>query len=230
MSLVDLIFPKKCINCRKLGEFICPQCFGKIAYNDNFQCSVCMRSAINCLTHPGCQKPLEIDGVVAITNYNNIVKRLIYQFKNNPHVSKLAGIISRVLIEGLEQNEGFYNFVLQNNPTLIPIPLSQKRLRERGYNHAELLASYVAKYYKLKLNSKALVQVKDTKPQSKLSKKDRIENVRNAFGINKNLKLPENVVLIDDIATSFATLREAAKVLKQKGVKKVLGVTFAREI
>lgn len=189
-----------------------------------------MRPTADGLTHSGCQNPLEIDGVIAITNYNNIVKRLIHQFKSNPHLSKLAGIISRVLIEGLEQNEVFYNFVSQNNPTLIPIPLSQKRLRERGYNHAGLLASYVAKYHKLKLNSKALVLVKDTKPQFKLSKKDRIENVRNAFGVNKKLKLPENAILVDDIATSFSTLREAAKALKRKGVKKVLGVTFAWEL
>jgi ComF family protein len=111
----------------------------------------------------------------------------------------------------------------------VPIPLSSKRYRERGYNHAEVIASYVAKYFKLVMNSKLLIRVKDTKPQYKLSRKERFENIRGAFDTIREKKIPRSIVLIDDVATTFSTLQEAAMVLKQSGVKKVLGVTFARE-
>lgn len=230
MGLIDLIFPKKCINCRKFGEFICADCFAKISYNQSFQCSVCFRGSVDGLTHPGCSNRYVLDGAVSVVVYNGIVKKLIYQFKYKPNLSKLAGIIGELMTEGLSQNESFYRFVEEFEPIIVPIPLSSKRLRERGYNHAELLASYVGQYFKLKMVRDVLIRTKDTKPQYKLNKEDRIRNIASAFAIRENQKAPESVVIIDDIATSFATLKEAAKVLKRNGTRRVLGVTFAREI
>ena len=231
MGLADLIFPKKCINCRKFGDFICADCLAKIRFNDNYQCPVCFRPALNGLTHPGCLTPHALDGAISVVAYNGIIKKLIYQYKYNPHLSKLSDTIGELTCDGLSQNESFYSFIEKYQPTLVPIPLSAKRLRERGYNHAELLASYIAKYFKLGLNNKVLVRVKNTKPQFKLSKEERRKNIEGAFEIaNPPAGGPASIVLIDDIATSFATLKEATKVLKRKGAKKVLAVTFAREI
>ena len=165
MPLIDLIFPKKCINCRRFGEFICADCFAKIRYSDSLQCPVCGRPALNGMTHPGCSNRYSLDGAISVVAYNGIVKKLIYQFKYNPHLSKLADTMGELMVEGLSQNESFYAFVEKYEPVLIPIPLSAKRLRERGYNHAELLASYVAKYFKLKAVRNVLSRTKDTKPQ-----------------------------------------------------------------
>ncbi|HVZ67523.1 MAG TPA: ComF family protein [Patescibacteria group bacterium] len=240
MKLLDIIFPKKCVNCRRFGEYVCHNCIVKIEYSDNYSCPVCLRPSINGMTHNGCLKRGGIDGVVSITNYNNIVKKLIFRLKYPPYIKALAVIISKVLIEGLIQNESFYKFLEEYNPVIIPIPLSEKRLRTRGYNHAELIGYYVAQYFGLKLNTDLLQRIKDTKPQYKLNKIERFENLKNAFEItniykkSKNLsvakRIPESVILIDDIATSFATLKAASSVLKKNGVKRVLGVTFAREI
>ncbi len=132
--------------------------------------------------------------------------------------------------EGLSENESFYNFIERFRPVVVPIPLSANRLRERGYNHAELIVLHVAQYFKLKMARDVLIRVKNTKPQYKLNKEERRKNIEGAFGISKTVKVPSSVILIDDIATSFATLKEAAKVLKRSGAKKVLGVTFAREV
>lgn len=212
MSLLDLLFPKKCINCKKFGDFLCAGCFSKVNYSETFA------------------QVSELDGVVSVVTYNGIARKLIRQFKYKPHVSRLGEIISEIMNEGLAQNEHFYNFISKYNPIIIPIPLSSRRFRERGYNHAEILASYAAKYFNLKTEPQILVRIKETKPQYKLNKRERLENVQGAFGITKNAKAPHSVILIDDLATTFATLKEAAKVLRQKGSKQVLGVTFAREI
>lgn len=235
MSFLDFIFPKKCINCRKLGDFLCADCFAKIRFNEAFQCPVCLRSALDGMTHPGCLTKYSLDGAISTVVYGSIVKKLIYQFKYKPNLSKLSKTIGELMTEGLSQNESFYMFVEKYKPIVIPIPLSSKRLRERGYNHAELLASYVAQYFKLKVHRDVLVRVKDTKPQYKLNKEERIKNIEGAFEVAKNANPPaggpSSIILVDDIATSFATLREAAKVLKHRGgARQILGVTFAREV
>ena len=230
MSFLDFIFPKKCINCKRFGGFLCADCFSKIRYNEPFQCPVCLKASFDGLTHPVCRDKYLIDGVISTVVYNSIARKLIRQFKYRPYVSRLSEIIGEVMNEGLAQNETLYSFIQRFKPVIIPIPLSSKRLRERGYNHAEIIGHHVAKYFHLVISNKLLVRIKDTKPQYKLNKRERLENVQGAFGIAKNASIPNSVILVDDLATSLATLKEAAKVLKQKGSKRVLGVTFAREI
>ena len=112
---------------------MCADCFAKIRYSESME-------------------PVsgELDGMISAVVYNGVVKKLIRQFKYKPYVSKLSEIISEIMNEGLAQNESFYNFVSKYNPTIIPIPLSNRRLRERGYNHAEIIATHVAKYFNLK--------------------------------------------------------------------------------
>ena len=177
MSLLDLIYPEKCINCKKFGRFICDNCFSKIKFNESFICPVCFRPSVDGITHPYCIKPYGLDGVIGAVEYKTVAKRMIYQFKYKPNLYKLDEIIGKLMCESLSQNEGFYKF-LEANPVLMPIPLSGKRLRERGYNHAELLTSYVAQYFRLKINKKLLVRVKDTKPQYRLNKEEIIDTIR----------------------------------------------------
>ena len=229
MPLLDFIFPKKCINCKKFGDFLCADCFAMVSFNDRFQCPICLKQSVGGIIHPYCLRKREIDGIMPVVSYNKVVKKLIYQYKYKPYLSRLSEIISELMAEGLSQNESFYGFLEKYEPTVVPIPLSPKRLRERGYNHAELLASYVAQYFKLKFSSRILVRIKDTKPQYKLNKEARTMNMENAFGISKINSIPNSIILIDDVATTFSTLKEAARVLKSAGAKQVLGVTFARE-
>ncbi len=214
MSILDLIFPKKCINCRKFGEFLCPDCFSQIKYVESFEAG-----------------PIgSLDGIVSVVTYNGVIKKLIRQLKYKPHLSGLGGTISEIMNEGLAQNEGYYHFIKRFEPVIVPIPLSSRRYRERGYNHAEIIASYVAKYFTLEMSSKILVRIRETKPQYKLDRSERFKNIRGAFGIGENQEIPRSAVIVDDLATTYATLKEAAKVLKQAGSKRILGVSFAREL
>lgn len=213
MSILDLIFPKKCINCKKFGDFLCADCFSKIKYTEGLEFSVG-----------------KIDTAISVVSYSPIIKKLIRQFKYKPYVSEVGETIAEIMNEGLSQNEFFYSFVTKYSPVIVPIPLSSKRFCERGYNHSEILGFYVAKYFGLKAISQVLTRTKDTKPQYKLNREERIKNIKDAFDISKNQKVPKSIILIDDLATTYSTLKEAARVLRKNGAKKIMSVAFAREI
>ncbi len=147
-------------------------------------------------------------------------------------MSDLTSTSGRLFFETISQNELFMR-TLSSHPIVVPVPLSSEKLKKRGYNQAELLANYLSEKYNLQLESKVLVRNKSTKPQFKLNKEERQQNVQGAFDLDLKHKLlirGSTILLIDDLSTSCATLRECAKILKRNGAKVVLGVTFAREI
>jgi ComF family protein len=110
--------------------------------------------------------------------------------------------------------------------TLVPVPLHRKRQRKRGFNQGlELIRGMMNQQKGLSLWT-GLKRTKDTETQTKLSKAARRENVRSAFAVKG--KVPERVLLIDDVMTTGATLSECAKVLKRAGVQEVNTLTLAR--
>jgi len=115
-----------------------------------------------------------------------------------------------------------------NENLIIPVPLSSKRLRWRGFNQAELLAEKVAENYGLALDKSSLIRIKHKKAQAKLDEIHRQENIKGCFewrGSNLNKR---NVILIDDVVTTGATLNECAKVLKAAGAGEVWGLVVAK--
>jgi ComF family protein len=120
---------------------------------------------------------------------------------------------------------------------LIPIPLARKRLRERGYNQSEQLARALARQWRIPVLLDVLVRTRETPTQTALTPGTRLANVAGAFeGRNakcgmRNFAFPLSnfeLILVDDVFTTGATLAEAARALEQAGAKRVLGVTFAR--
>lgn len=229
--LLDLFFPKRCVGCKKFGDYICADCFSKIEFFSSPACPNCLKFSIDGGAHPKCKTLYSLDGSTASVVYKGIIKRLVYQFKYNPYLSDLKSIIGELCYEGLIQNEAFFS-ILSEKPLLTCVPLSSKKLRQRGYNHAQLLMKLVASKLGLLYDDTIIYRVRQTKPQFGLKKEDRALNVKNAFAINKDsierIK-GETIFLVDDVATTYATMRECAKVLKRNGAKKVWGVIFARE-
>lgn len=229
--LLNLFFPKRCVGCKKFGSYICPSCFASIQFVTNFTCASCHKGSIDGAVHPVCRTKYGIDGVSSGVIYKGVVKRLLYQFKYKPYLSDLKNVMSELLYEGLIQNEAFYN-LLNLKPVIFCVPLHAKKFRQRGYNHAALLAKIIAFKFNIQFIDNVLIRTKITKPQFDLNKEERIKNIKGAFLLNEKYKevvKNQNVFLIDDLATSFTTLSECAKVLKHSGAKLVWGVTFARE-
>jgi ComF family protein len=112
---------------------------------------------------------------------------------------------------------------------LVPVPLHPKRLRQRGYNQASLLAKELSKIIGLPVEEDALLRVQDVVPQARTkSATERRQNVRHAFACEKNMA-GKQILLIDDVCTTGATLDACAIALKTAGASSVWGLTITRE-
>ncbi len=113
---------------------------------------------------------------------------------------------------------------------IIPIPLSRKRLRQRGYNQSELLGKFLSDKLSVKISSNVLYKTRETISQVEIKDRSkRLKNLQGAFEV-KNPETIKNksVILIDDIITTGATMAEASRVLKKAGAKKVIGLVVAK--
>lgn len=121
-----------------------------------------------------------------------------------------------------EMAKGFYELALRWQPeALIPIPLHASRKRKRGYNQAELVARELGRLWGVPVDTGLLRRRKKTLPQKQLNERQRRENLKAAFFILADKVKYKTVILIDDIYTTGSTMDAAARILKEKGVRKV---------
>jgi len=226
-SILDLLFPKRCVSCRKFGYFLCQRCIQKLKTVGDI-CPVCERPSMVGETHQYCQTAYSLDGLTSVFLYTRPIKEAIHRFKYPPYIEKLAPILAELITDNLKKSKGFLFFV-KIKPTLVPIPLHWWRKHLRGYNQTELLVRELAN--KLNLPEENILQRKKlSKPQSELSFKQRKANVAHIFTIGEKFKnsLSKNIVLIDDVWTTGSTLKSACLTLKRKGVIGVWALTLAR--
>lgn len=213
-TILDVIFPAKCLLCGEVGTELC---------------SVCLNEA------PAAERE-SAKWIFPLYDYRHPgIKKSLWFFKYKGK-RKLAGIFADGLYgkiaEELSELRTMENFV---KPILVPIPLSAKRRRERGFNQAELICREILKInnlrggLNLKLVENVLYKTKDTEHQARIKdRRERIKNMTGTFSVkNEELIKSRNVILIDDILTTGATLGEARKVLKQFGARKVIAFTIA---
>ncbi|MCL5439166.1 MAG: ComF family protein [Patescibacteria group bacterium] len=233
MGILDFLFPKYCVNCKKIGSYLCGNCFSYLSFDDEKICVVCDRPSINSLTHPRCQTKYAIDGVFTSLAYKGVVKKLVYKFKYNPYLSDLKNLLIELFYEGLIQKEDFYR-VFSKDSVFVPIPLHPSKLKKRGYNQSQILAEELSKKFGNRVVN-LLERVKDTKTQAGLKKDDRKKNIIAAFVLKRShLDQGETlngktIFIVDDVLTTGSTFLEAAKVLKKGGAKRVFGLALARD-
>jgi len=110
-----------------------------------------------------------------------------------------------------------------------PVPLHPSRLKERGFNQSELIARYFCEQVGLTLEPSLMLRTKPTIPQVALPRTERDKNIRGAFALSDNADIKDaNILLIDDIYTTGATLKECARTLRRGGAKEVYVLTLAR--
>jgi ComF family protein len=114
---------------------------------------------------------------------------------------------------------------------LVPVPLHDKRLRERGYNQSQLLAAELSQQISMAVNPALVKRVRNTGPQARsASVYERRVNMENTFICTSGEAAGRDIVIVDDVCTSGATLESCASALKAAGANHVLGFTLAREI
>lgn len=174
---------------------------------------------------------LHNDNTVSFFDYNNkIVRNVLYYIKNRKHrkaLDTVCDIISDNLLDILSEKELFENFC---DPVLIPIPSSKRHLLKRGYNPSELIAESISKRTQIPCLKDTLYKSKSTPDQKTLRRYERLRNVKHSMSTNPKCRhqiKDRNIIIIDDIMTTGATLREAKRELLKSGAKKVMGVVVA---
>ncbi|KKU01406.1 MAG: hypothetical protein UX03_C0041G0005 [Candidatus Woesebacteria bacterium GW2011_GWE1_45_18] len=224
MNLLDLIFPKKCFGCGREGKYLCSLCQEKLKMAKPI-CPVCGRPSAKGLTHPRCCYELAPDGLTSIWEYQGGIRGAILSLKYK-FAYEVAGEIAELVVEKLTKKKVF----LPPKPILLPIPLHGRRQNWRGFNQMEEIGRRVAGKMRWEFIPDLIVKRKTSSPQTELKRKERVENVKGVFLINKKylpLK-PKPLLLFDDVWTTGSTIKEAAKTLKKAGAREVWGLTITK--
>ena len=221
---VDLLFPQWCVGCGKEGDFICYSCRCSLPRITPPLCPKCGKPQPSGILCPACVSwQARMDGIRSPFRFDGVMRQAIYQLKYR-NLRALAAPLARLLNDYLSTNS-------VPGEVLVPVPLHQKRLRERGYNQSSLLAQELGKLTKLPVVDNCLSRQRHALPQVRTSTIDeRWRNVANAFICCDHRLRDKQVLLIDDVSTSGATLDACAAALKAAGATSVWGLVLAREI
>ncbi len=230
--ILDLVFPYRCIDCRKYLErqYVCQPCLHKLPINKVNNCVGCQRPTPLGKTCAFCKDDYAFDQLLVASDYNHkVISGMIHAFKYR-FLPDLAPPLAQLMakhVDHLAKRDHFS--MVHGNPLLVPVPLFKTREYFRGFNQAELLARLIARRYRLDV-SRDLIRVAKAVPQ--VDMKDRLERLSNIHGLytckNPEVFKGRNIILVDDVCTTGATLNECARILKEAGATYVLGLAIAR--
>lgn len=221
---LDLLYPKWCVGCGKEGSFICSSCCQSLPRIMPPLCPRCGRPQASGILCSTCVSWLAaIDGIRSPFQFDGVMRKAIHQLKYR-NLRAIAGPLAGLLSDCLTA-------YCMPADVLVPVPLHSKRLRERGYNQSGLLARDLAKLAGLLVIDSCLIRKRLAPPQAGTQNvKERRDNVVDAFVCQDYRLKGSQVLLIDDVTTSGATLDACAAALKDAGAASVWGLVLAREI
>lgn len=216
--------PSQCAVCHTWpSQAVCEACVSAFA-QPTPRCPTCavpvlasMRQCGNCIRQPG-----PLDQCLAAVPYGYPWSQLIVAFKFSQHTG-LAPTLATLL-----RSAPWVEPALEDADVLLPMPLSPQRLRERGFNQSLLLARALEPD---KVRADVLLRIKDTPPQSSLSRKERLHSVQHAFAVDPmhiGTLEGKRVLLLDDVMTSGASLHAAGLAVRQAGAAHVGALVVAR--
>lgn len=210
-KILDILLPKECLGCGIEKTFLCPKCIEKMPWPDEGQ----------------------NNRIPAAVSYQNpLAKKCIKTLKYRG-VKKMAEPLAEILCERLlsgPHSLECHEYLKNPNSLIIPIPLSKKRLKQRGFNQAELLAHSISDKLNLRVLYNVLYRTRHTEPQADIKDREaRLKNMVGVFSV-KNPELVDNqvVIVVDDVSTTGATLNDARRALLEAGAKKVIGISIAK--
>ena len=235
-ALIHLVFPSGCASCQTpLWQtsipFFCQSCWGKLSLLPEPYCPQCGRPFASpvALTHSpthvcgACREhPPAFSKAWSVFAYQTPLKEALALFKYRGKVT-LAHPLARLLIQHLPS--------LPPVDVIMPVPLHAQRLREREFNQSALLANPLSQHLGLPLILGGLIRTRPTVPQTSLTRKERLTNLRGAFSVSQPVAIQGKAILIiDDVMTTGTTLHECAHTLRQAGSGPVYGLTLARMV
>jgi competence protein ComFC len=234
-AVASVLFPAPCRTCRQPLETssripICPTCLDSLQRIESPLCRRCGRpfpSVFDAEALRLCRACVRglygFDLARSFARYDPTMQRLVTLLKYSPAAplgSWLAGQLDPII-----RAETAFEKVTH----VVPVPLDRKRLRERGYNQAELIARPLAKRLGLPIATDLLIRLRSRPARLKLSRRERWETVRGAFQARQNGGVDKShILLVDDVLTSGATLDACARALRSAGAEAIYAVTVAR--
>ncbi|OGM90408.1 hypothetical protein A2999_00315 [Candidatus Wolfebacteria bacterium RIFCSPLOWO2_01_FULL_38_11] len=227
--ILEILFPSLCLNCKKYlpqNEILCQFCLDSIRLNTALVCPICRKRLPE---NKSCRHGKKYFYFLAAAgNYSDpILQNLIHYFKYK-NFQNLAPFLVELLIKYLNSpNLKFH--ILNSKPIVIPVPLHHSREKQRGYNQSKLIAEILSKKLNFQL-IEAVKRTKNNKPQANLKNiEKRVENVKNCFEIPyPELIKNKNILLVDDVYTSGATMNEMVKILKENGARRIIAAVIAK--
>ncbi|MBI3046362.1 MAG: ComF family protein [Candidatus Harrisonbacteria bacterium] len=227
---LDILFPPICLNCEnslvkaEKNNGICDLCLSKIIIHTTLFCPTC-RARLPENKKTCHQNSAYLLGAAA--DYDGAVKNIIrrLKYKSWSRLKNPIGYLLKIYLKNLKLDKAKLK-----NYLVIPIPLHKNRERERGFNQAELIGKIISEKYNLPLAKGILIRNKETKSQTELKNWDeRKNNLTGAFKIeNAEYLKNKNIILVDDVYTSGATVNEAVKTLRTAGAKKIVALVIAK--
>ncbi|MCG6553748.1 MAG: ComF family protein [Candidatus Magnetominusculus sp. LBB02] len=223
---LGLFFPSECPVCGKPSDRsatspICGVCWANMTRLPANCCGVC-------------SKPLEVEGIskcgdcYATRPYYSTV-RVYAEFsgamKEAVHLFKFSGV--RRLARPIA--ELFKDIELPQADLIVPVPMTKKRLTERGFNQSLLMAKAISDFTKVPLSYDTLIKVRETPHQTTLKGSERVKSLKNAFRSAGDME-GKSIAVVDDVMTTGATLNECAKALVNAGAAEVIGIVAARTV
>lgn len=214
---LNLLFPVSCLICHKISRhpkkekyqgYLCQNCFRLLKLGPpNFKLQ---------LNH--------IDEIIVAGNYDDpLLATLIKNFKYSG-LRALGPALGDWLSLALQ---GRIILREPENPLIIPVPLTKRKYRQRGFNQTELIAKRLADNFDYEL-SLDLKKIKNTKSQTKLSYQKRQKNLKNCFKWQGEDLAARQIILVDDIITTGATMQAAAEVIKEAGATRITALAVAK--
>jgi competence protein ComFC len=248
VGIINLVFPPTCLFCRQpllareVDDFLCFSCNSKTPFIASGGCSLCAGPPGKCMCLSRGGLSFSFSGTAALGGYGGELKACLHRFKYTGS-SHLAKPLGQLLARRVREQKNWPPF-----DAIVPIPLHSTRLRERGYNQSLLLARQMATSLEIPV-ADLLERRIQTPSQTKLTRHERLHNVKGAFGIKPPpppLSFPfslflsrptppfcppftaKNFLLVDDIFTTGSTLEEAASLLLSQGAASVYNAVAAR--
>jgi competence protein ComFC len=222
--LVELIYPSYCGGCKKEGAMLCDACLASFSYVDaKIACPICGRivgtpaECGECITGP--------KRYFTQAHFGFYFKG---PFREALHSFKFEGRkdVGRALVGLIDEK---VRSIAADIDLIVPLPVTEKRLRNRGFNQSFIISEEISKRTGKKVDFSTLLKVKETKDQYTLSKEDRKRNVKGAFAVTERTGFRKRkLLLVDDLYTTGSTAREASAVLFRSGAENITLFSLAR--
>jgi ComF family protein len=221
-NVIDLVFPPVCPGCQEIGERWCEDCQKSVTRMPLEICEICGEPSVKTICKRCAASRPSLVHIRSWAVFKQPIRNALHTLKYRNNIG-LGLSLAASIAPGLQE----LHWPIE---AIIPIPLSEKRYRERGYNQVDLFARPLAQLNGVVYLPKGLRRARHTRSQVGLSIDERKQNLQQAFQADERFIAGKNILLVDDVCTTGATLIEAALTLTQSGATSVYAYTVARAV